>query len=224
MNAMFQLLSLTVVSLFFQDDFDDGNADGWFTVNSSTYEVIDGRYRFSGGGAINDATSYRGDLGQVMSSPDYSMTSLVEIDVGTFGGMMVRYREDGPYNLLLVLDLPGQSLKLYRWYFDSIELLDSHPMAVYSGDTYSVRFQASGNLFTGKAWPEGESEPSGWQVSTTDTLSCAGAAALFSAGVFKDHPSILMSCYFDDVFVEDPEPGGFSQASWGEVKGGFTPR
>ena len=60
-------LAILVSTIFFQDDFNDGSAENWFTVGPSTYEVQDSRYHFSGGGAVNDATAYRGDLGETMS-------------------------------------------------------------------------------------------------------------------------------------------------------------
>lgn len=211
-------LFLTLLSVFFQDDFNDGNDDGWYTVGPSVFAVEDGRYHFSGGGAINDATSYRGDLGEVMSVTDYSMIADVEIDVGTFGGMMVRYRENGAYNLLLVLSLPGQSLNLYRWYFSSIELIDSHPMTVSPDTPLRVRFQCSGNQFAGRAWTMGEAEPEEWFVTAADTLSEPGSAALFSAGVYKGDSRVYMSCYFDNALVEDPEPWSLRSNTWGILK------
>ena len=210
-------------SVFFQDDFNDGNADGWFTVGPSAFTVEDGRYHFSGGGAVNDATSYRGDAGEIMSTSDYSMVSDVAIDVGTFGGMMVRYRENCEYRLLLVLSLPAQSLNLYRWSFHSIELLDSHSMTVLENTPVRVRFQCAGNSFAGRAWTPGEAEPAEWFVSASDTLSAPGSAALFSAGVFKGNSGVSMSCFFDDVVVETPEPWSLQPAAWGTVKRLFHP-
>ncbi len=216
------VLTLTVLaafsSVFFQDDFNDGSADGWFTVGPSNYMVEEGRYHFSGGGAVNDATSYRGDLGEWMSTADYSMVSDLEIDVGTFGGMLLRYDKDGGYNLMLVLGVPQQKLILYRWHFTYIEQLDSHPMPVEEGKTYRIRFQCQGDSFAGRAWEPGEEEPEDWFVSATDTLSRPGAAALFAAGVFKGDERVYLSCYFDNVTVETPEPWRLSQVTWAGIK------
>ncbi len=208
-------------AVLFQDNFSDGNADGWFQVGSSDYTVEDAQYHFYGGGAVNDATSYRGEQGETMSTQDYSLTSDVRIDVGTFGGCMVRYREDGPYNLLLVLGLPQQSLNLYRWHWNSIELLDACPMTVIEDTYYTVRFQCNGNTFSGRAWETGTSEPLEWSVWAQDTLSAPGSAALFCAGVFKEEPRVYMSCWFDNVIVEDPEPWALVPFTWTEIKTGF---
>ena len=218
MNIVLITMLFTVSTVFFQDDFNDGNADGWYTVGPSTYEVQDERYHFSGGGAVNDATSYRGDAGEVMSTSDYSMRTDVEIDVGIFGGMMIRYSEDGLYNIMLVLSMPHQALNLYRWYWSSIELVDSYSFAVQAGTTYSMRMQCSGNHFAGRAWLPAESEPDEWYVSLTDTLSRAGAAALFSAGTSKEPADVFLSCFFDNVTVESPEPWALTQRTWAGIK------
>lgn len=205
-------------TVLFQDNFDDGNADGWFTVGPSGYQVQDGRYHFSGGGAVNDATSYRGETGEEMSTPDYSMRTDVEIDVGIFGGMMVRYSEDGLYNMMLVLSVPHQALNLYRWHWYSIELIESFSFPVQTGVTYSMRMQCSGDTIAGRAWLPGEDEPEEWFVAATDSLSRSGAAALFTAGTSKESTDVSMSCFFDNVVVETPEPWALTQTSWAGVK------
>jgi len=128
-----------LAAVIFQDDFNDGNADGWYTVGPSNYQVQNERYHFSGGGAVNDATSYRGDTGEMMSTPDYSMCTDVEIDVGIFGGIMTRYSENGLYNMMLVLSVPHQALRLYRWHWSSIELIESYSFPVQAGTTYTIR-------------------------------------------------------------------------------------
>ncbi|OPX28665.1 MAG: hypothetical protein B1H09_07500 [Gemmatimonadaceae bacterium 4484_173] len=218
MNTISVTLLLLTAAVFFQDDFNDGNADGWYTVGPSNYQVQNGWYNFSGGGAVNDATSYRGDAGEQMSTADYSMLTDVIVDVGIFGGMMVRYSEDGLYNMMLVLSVPHQALRLYRWHWSSIELLDSYSFSVQTGTAYTARFQCSGNSFTGKAWLQGEAEPENWFVSATDTLTRSGSAALFCAGTSKQFTDVYMSCFFDNVTVETPEPWALSQTTWAGIK------
>ncbi len=218
MTSMTLAILILMSNILFQDNFNDGTADGWFTVGPSTYTVLNQRYNFSGGGAVNDATSYRGDTGEFMSTPDYSMTADIEIDVGIFGGLMVRYSEDGLYNLMLVLSVPHQALRLYRWHWSSIELLDSFSFPVETGIPYSVRMQCNGSTFAGKAWLPTESEPENWFVSATDTVTRSGSAALFTAGLSKDPTDVSLSCFFDNVVVETPEPWSFTQQTWAGIK------
>ena len=215
-TAMTILILLS--SVLFQDDFNDGSAQEWFTVGPSTFQVEEGRYHFSGGGAVNDATSYRGDTGELMSTPDYSMCTDVEIDVGIFGGMMVRYSENGLYNIMVVLSEPHQALNLYRWHWSTIELLQSYPFPVQTGTTYIVKMQCSGDTFAGRVWLPGETEPEGWFVSVDDTLSREGAAALFAVGVFKDQTDVFLSCFFDNVSVKTPEPWALTHNTWAAIK------
>lgn len=212
---------LLISTVLFQDNFNDGNADDWFTVGPSSYSVEGNRYHFSGGGAVNDATSYRGDLGETMSSPDYSARTDVDIDVGILGGLMVRYSENGLYNMMLVLNNASQSLNLYRWYWTSIELIDSYSLPVQAGTTYRVKFQCIGNTFSGKSWIMEEPEPEEWFVSTTDTLARNGSVALFAAGTSKTDDLVYLSCYFDNVVVTEPYPFSLAQSSWASIKTTF---
>lgn len=224
MNTVSFAICYLLATVLFQDDFNDGNADGWYTVGPSNYQVQNERYHFSGGGAVNDATSYRGDTGEVMSTPDYSVCADVEIDVGIFGGMMTRYSENGLYNMMLVLSVPHQALRLYRWHWSSIELIESYSFPVQAGTTYTMKMQCSGNTFAGRAWLPGESEPEEWFVSATDTLSRPGATALFAAGTSKDPTDVYLSCFFDNVAVETPEPWVLTQSTWAGIKSLNNPR
>ncbi len=78
--------------------------------------------------------------------------------------------------------------------------------------------QCSGNTFAGKAWLPSESEPEFWFVSTTDTLSRPGAAALFTAGTSKEGIDVYLSCFFDNVVVETPEPWALNSYTWAAIK------
>jgi len=223
MKGVFMLTGMMAIlfavsTIFFQDDFTDGDAFGWYTVGPSDYDVHEGRYHFSGGGAVNDATSYRGDEGETMSTSDYSMCADTEIDVGIFGGMMLRYSEGGEYNMMLVLSLPHQALNLYRWHWTSIELIDSYPLTVQAGTTYRMRMQCDGSSFTGRAWIPWESEPENWFVFASDTLSREGAAALFAAGTSKQVYDVYLSCFFDNVVVESSTPLMLTQTTWAGIK------
>ncbi len=212
---------LFISSILFQDNFNDGTADDWFTVGPPSYSVEGNRYHFSGGGAVNDATSYRGDSGETMSTNDYCARTDVDIDVGILGGLMVRYSEEGEYNMMLVLNNSSQSLNLYRWYWTSIELIDSYSLPVQSGTTYRVKFQCVDNTFSGRAWVMEDPEPEEWFVSTTDTLSRNGAVALFAAGTSKIAKTVYLSCFFDNVVVETAEPYSLSQTTWADIKAVF---
>lgn len=42
------LVATAAADVIFSEDFEDGNADGWYDDPGVTYEVIDGEYCFSG--------------------------------------------------------------------------------------------------------------------------------------------------------------------------------
>lgn len=213
--AAFPALSASTV--LFYDDFDDGTADGWHEVSMVEYDVVDGMYRMWGGYEENHGISFNGDSSGYMSIPDYSARIMVLPEIGTFFGMMVRFREEAPYNLMLVLGEPHQSLRLYRWHWSSIELLDYEPFDVHAGEEYWMRFETSGPDYRGRAWTGGPGEePDEWMVSSADTLSRPGSVALFCAGL----ADVSLSCSFDDVEVTDI-PQELSPVTWASVKTSF---
>lgn len=218
MNVTLSIILFAASTVLFQDDFNDGNADGWFTTGAFTYQVLDGRYHFSGGESGNNPRSYRGDIGIEMSTPDYSVMMDAEIEVGILIGIMTRYWEDGLYNMMLVLSIPGQSLNLYRWHWSSIELLDSYPFPVQAGTTYRMKMQCSGDTFAGRVWLPVEDEPELWFVTASDSLSRPGAAALYAARAPNDPTDIYLSCFYDNVVVETPEPWALTQRTWAAIK------
>jgi len=206
--------ALSVSATLFYDDFNDGTADGWHEISMVEYEVVDGMYWMHGGYEENHGISFNGDAAGFMSVPDYSATCLVLPETGTFFGMMIRFREDTPYNLMLVLSEPHQSLRLYRWHWTTIEILDHQPFEVNLGQEYRIRFEVSGTDYRGRAWTDDSAdEPDWWMVSATDSLSAPGSVALFCAGL----SDASLSCLFDDVDVTGI-PEGFNTATWAVLK------
>jgi len=198
--------------VLFQDDFDDGDADGWHEASMCGFDVIEGMYRMYGGYEENHGISFNGDMAGYMSTPDYSTSVLVLPETGTFFGMMARFRLENPYNIMLVLDLPQQRLRLLRWNWSGITLLDQTDFTVEPWTAYMVRLEVAGSTFSGRAWT-GPDEPAFWMVSASDTLSSAGSLALFCAGV----SDASLSCMFDDVVISQV-PSALESRTWGFIK------
>ena len=78
--------------------------------------------------------------------------------------------------------------------------------------------QCSGSTIAGRAWLPTENEPANWFVSAPDTLTRSGSAALFTAGVSKNPTDVSLSCFFDNVVVEIPEPWSLTQQTWAGIK------
>ncbi len=215
MSAYLHIALVLTGSLLFGDDFEDGNADGWQELSMVEYTVEEGMYHFHGGYEENHGIAARAD-GDSMSTPDYAAVCLVRPEVCYFAGSMVRFDPEAPYNLMLVLSSLHQALVIIRWDWSSIELLDQASFGVSYGSDYMVRFECRGDVFRGRAWPAGETEPSGWMVQTTDPAGRPGSMALFAAGVSGAH-DVSLSCRFDDVSVTTLQ-SGLTPGSWGGIK------
>lgn len=194
------LLCLSYDNILFQDDFDDGDAEGWHEVSMVKYDVVDGMYRMYGGYEENHGITFNGDLEGFMSTPDYTAVSRVVPEVGVFFGLMCRYSETADYRIMLVLSYEHQKLRLYRWGASGLSVLDDVPFRVELYHEYYVKCRVEGEYFRGKAWTGNPSdEPGEWMVEARDTLSSAGSLALFCAGI--PYGRVSLSCRFDDVVV-----------------------
>jgi len=207
----------------FSDDFGDGDADGWFEISQIEYQVEEGMYWFHGGYEENQGISYSGDSAGFMSVPDYSARCRMIIDTGYFIGLFVRFREDAPYNLMLLLCPPEQKLMLYSWHWTGVTLLDWEPYPVEYDEEHWMRFEVQGAEFRGKAWQGGTGdEPTFWMVSAFDsTVSLPGSVGLFCVGL--QGGDVSLSGRFDDVCVTDPAPTLLESSTWGSIKSVAAP-
>ncbi len=216
MKLVLTLLCISAVSggILFQDDFNDGNADGWHEISMINYDVIEGMYRMYGGYAENHGISFNGDDSGFMSTPDYSAVCRIVPETGVFFGMMCRFIEDSDYKIMLVLSYQHQALRLYRWGSTGLNILDQTAFSVQMNHQYRIRYEVTGDIFRGKAWTgEPWEEPDLWMVSCTDTLSSAGSVALFCAGL----TDVSLSCLFDDVIISDTV-SSLTPHTWSDIK------
>ena len=214
---------LCISSILFEDDFNDGNADGWFTVGAADYIVVDNKYHFMSGTEANIATSYRGETGETMSTADYCLAADIEPELGIYHGLTVRYSEGAQLNLMLVLAPGEQSLQILRVTPQSIIPLAEYEMPIQTENTYRLKFQCNETTFSGKAWAIEEPEPEDWCVSFDyPPITDNGSAGLFTFAVLVNRPStVIMSSYFDNVVVEEPYPYSLSQSTWALIKATF---
>lgn len=185
-----------------QDDFDDGNADGWHEISMVNYDVVQGMYRMYGGYEENHGISFNGDDSGYMSTPDYSAVCRMIPETGVFFGMMCRFSEDSDYNIMIILSHQHQRLMIFKWDWYGIYVLDDVPFSVQLFQEYWLRCEVQGDVFRGRAWTGGLSaEPTDWMVQAADSLSVPGSIALFCVGLPYD--LVSLSCRFDDVTVTD---------------------
>jgi hypothetical protein len=207
---------LSGAQVLFQDDFDDGDAQGWHEISMVNYDVVDGMYRMYGGYEENHGITFNGDDNGYMSTADYSTTCMIVPETGSFFGMMMRFSEANQHNIMIVLSDLHQDLRIYSWHLYGITLLDSESFPVEMNQQYWMRFEVLGDVFRGRAWTGGPGqEPDQWMVSAVDSLSLPGSVALFCAGL--PYGKVSLSCRFDDVTVSVPV-SEFSQGTWGSIK------
>lgn len=213
---LYLLMSALFGGVLFQDDFNDGNADGWHEVSMVSYDVVEGMYRMYGGYEENHGIAFNGDDDGYMSTPDHSASCRIIPETGVFFGMMCRFSEDTDYRIMLVLSHLHQQLRLYRWGAFGLDLVGSAPFTVELYEEYWLRYEVQGSSFRGRAWTGGASaEPQDWMIDAQDTLSIAGSVALFVAGLPYDRVSL--SCRFDDVVVSEP-PLPAEASTWAFIK------
>lgn len=207
--------------ILFEDDFSDGNPDGWMPLfGEGTYFVNDSlRYDISYTGT-NYVTPcvVRGDSSVIyMTVNDYSVllegichspSDYIGIYVrGTLShtgyGMWMRYeaneidifRHDGP----------GSWTSIGSVYFPLIY-----------AEHYWFRFQCEGSLLSCKAW-QGEpgDEPAEWLLKSSDQTWDDYGFTGFVTGRYVEG-----DCHaeFDNVVVTTIEPSTFEQSTWGRIK------
>lgn len=217
----------------FEDDFDDGNADGWFEFttgipDSTSYYVESGWYHMELSGVSGTVMSYNGDVEDssphTMSIPDYRLYCQVTAYPGAehvgFGCRMLSPVEsEQGYILWLRYDLPTD---VVIWRHDEPSVWSELAQSDYSlayGETYWICFRLDGGLLHAKVW-QGElaDEPAEWLLTAYDTT-------------YYEPGSIGMGCHsfgtgmkhaaFDEVMVVDPT-GALAPTTWGAIKSTFV--
>lgn len=208
----------------FEDNFSDGNADGWSAWTSgyganAQYNVIDQEYVLSNSGSgWIPAAAHNGDQGGIMSTADYSIVAQIT-PVSCFrAGILARGYIPTFTGYLLVI-IPSQNT------FGISKLTSSGPVSIASismplsfNETYWVRFELEGTSISGKIWQGAvEDEPSEWQLNCTNSLySEPGRMGAFCCNFGTDEKALLTVKY-DNIFVFGAG-SSLDQITWASVK------
>ncbi len=211
--------------VLFQDDFEDGYADGWTELPSSgvDYEVLDGWYRVSGSFPEQVlGASLNGDQGGSMSTADYSILVHVEETEGDFG-LLARFSPftytgyvaylNPVYDIAVLARLDGPSS-------------EPEPLGVMYYDTqpgvpYWLRFEISGSLAGVRIWTGSVGdEPGDWLLTAVDaTWQQAGAVGLYAVDS-QSGGTAEIDTRFDDVTVTDDVTLELDSVTWASLKAG----
>lgn len=215
---------VTAQDILFEDDFSDGNADGWTEmVTGATYQVNSAlRYEMSYIGSDSIfAFSYRGDNGTTMSESNYSLLFQVIGTSTSHVGASVRYMDGAGTCYTLYLNFSTGKYYILRYdTFSDWTILGS--LVNYTGGfqnqtPYWVRFECLADTLRAKIWTGAVSPEPGWMIVRTDgTYFNNGCVALET----MNYITLDILTEFDDVVVT-AFPVAFESNTWGGIKSIF---
>ncbi len=215
-------------TIYFQDDFNDGNADGWYEfLSDANYEVNDSlRYEISYTGAADTfGLAVRGDNGTVMSVPDYSVRVEVIASFPTqAAGVDLRFSMADSTGYACYLNWQNNTCSIGRYddFFTWIALeTQSVPGGLIYGTPYWMRFECEIHDLRVKVWEGGTGdEPDDWFMDYTDyQFNDNGCMGLDVCG---GPPYMDFDVEFDNVTVSEPYGAIYlEQSTWGSIKATF---
>lgn len=211
---------ISAETVYFTDDFNDGNADGWTELpTGAQYEVNqDNRYQFTAGAGVDQAVSYNSDEPSGMSVSDYSVLSEVCAHSPTHGvSLNVRCNSASDEGYALYIRIYQDQAAIYRLSSaGNVQLVQASIDLEYD-QFYWARFTCVGDSLHGKIW-QGElsAEPDSWLLTTTDSFySNPGYFALLAANIGSQTG---IDGEFDNVTVSEPVPLFFRASTWAMIK------
>jgi hypothetical protein len=212
--------------VLFEDDFEDGNYDGWTVeATGATYEVNSNkRFEFSYTGTDSIySLAYRGDLGDSMSVGDYSVLieTITHSPTGKTG-MNIRFNPVTYTGYGLYLNYETGNYYILRYdSFSSCELLGiylAYPGGFDYGTVYWIRFECIDDILRAKIWTGGSGdEPPNWNIERTDgTYNNNGCLELES---LRPDSGTHFDTEFDNVIVTSTL--SLEHTTWGAIKSAF---
>lgn len=227
------IVSLIVISaasfstVLVDDDFNDGNADGWFEIpTGASYTVDAGRYCFTHTAPDTVwADSWISDLVGGMSISDYSCRVNFIANEGDMFGITGRGNIAliQGYGLFVIIDGTVNYLGIVK--IEGVgqgQLLAVKTVSFSYGQEYWLRFEMNGNLIGGKYWTgNAGDEPVVWDLTVTDnSYQDPGVFALFGYDC-NTGSSASMDVSFDDVEITDETTLDLQNSSWASIKSLF---
>lgn len=210
---------LSAQTIYFSDDFNDGNADGWTELaTGAQYEVNgDNRYQITAGSGIGDGSSYNADQPDGMSFSDYSVCAEFSVHPPTHGAsFFVRYDKSLETGYSIYFRVYGDQIRIYR-HDPNFTQLAQVPFTFEYDQFYWARFNCAGDSLLGRVW-QGElaDEPSAWLITTSDNTYTNSGYFMLSAINLSTQDGI--DGEFDNVVVSEPMPNAFQATTWAAIK------
>lgn len=210
--------------VLFEDDFSDGNADGWLQWTSgyganAQYNVVEEEYVLSNSGTgWLPAAAHNGDQNGTMSTADYSIVAQIT-PVNCFRAGILARGYVPSFTGYLCIIIPSQNI------FGISRLTSSGPqsiatinMPLYHNQTYWVRFQVEGTSLSGRIWQGTlENEPTDWQLSCSNSqYTTPGRIGAFCCNFGTDEKALL-NVRFDNITVSAITTN-LDSTTWASIK------
>lgn len=215
---------LIAQTVLFEDDFSDGDADGWTEWNpDGTYEVNeDLRYQLSYPGVEDvDPVVARGDVDDIyMSTNNYSARAkIIAHSPTSYSAIGVRLSE-GLQGYVAYLRYVYNDVCIFRHLSENsyVDIGSAACGDLNFDEPYWLRFKCEDDLFMVKVW-QGQSyeEPDEWLLIVSDaTYSNNGCMVLAAA----NSGTGACDVEFDNVQVIG-YPTSLDQSTWAGIKSGF---
>jgi hypothetical protein len=173
-------------AILFQDDFEDGVADGWTESGGSWTVVTEGTKVYRQSGTSGDGISAAGDVNWTDYTVEVRARPVIFNSAGGFARLMARYRDASNYYYLLLRST--QVLELKKMVAGTATTLATKSFAVAADGWYTLRLEAVGTGL--KGYVDGALE-----LSATDSQLGAGRIAV---GTYN------AEARFDDMLVRVP--------------------
>lgn len=216
-STMTRSISVPTVSpVIGQDSFGRTSGSGWGSADTGGLYTI--RYGATStttvGGGVGTMSVGPG-LSRGMELKDLSMQD-VEASVRfavnsapstgrSYVGMTVRRSQDDSYRALAWMKDDGTVALMLQRSDTTLSTFTLPSTTWAAGDVFAVRVQATGvspTTLKAKAWKVSGSEPSNWQISTTDSTAIYQSAGYVAALATRGSTATTTSTYsFDDLLV-----------------------
>ncbi len=225
MASIALICSFCNAELLFEDNFDDGNADGWCEEcypSGASFWVESGWYCLSDSGSgMKFAISTNGDdttsTPHQMSVADYVVRCKVTALAPTEHlGVLVRFVLPAAdlYGYSLVFNYPSNFVAISKWISGTEIFLVDTFFQLEHEEEYWVRFDCIGDLLLGKVWSGTlADEPAEFLFQVNDSQYTDPGAFGVGGHCFVQDFEVA----FDSVFVE-AIPASFESCTWGGVK------
>jgi len=208
--------------ILFEDDFNDGNADGWIIIQpEGTYVVNDSlRYDLSyyGSNVVSPSVA-RGDSAIIyMSVQNYSiLVECIPHLPSVALGVGVRFSL-GDYGYVCWIWPSYNDIDIWRHDGSGSWIsLGSETFSFNWDEAYWIRFECDGGTLRARAWQHPNPEPTEWDITVSDSTYTMGCIALVASGGGSGGPAWGE---FDNVVVTSL-PNALEHSTWSQIKAMF---